>query len=150
MTPGFVVIQAGIHDVDAVAPLFDAYRQFYAQAPEPGRARAFVSDRLNHGDSVIFLAVSQPAALGFTQLYPSFSSVQMQRLWILNDLYVAPAARGQGVGEALLEQAREFARGTGARALILETAKDNLTAQRLYERLGWVRETEFYTYYLHL
>jgi ribosomal protein S18 acetylase RimI-like enzyme len=150
MPPNVAIIRADLSHVPAVTPLFDAYRQFYQQAPDLDRARAFVTDRLTRGESVIFLAVSGGKYNGFTQLYPSYSSVDMAKLWILNDLFVDPAARGQGVGEALLEHARRFAEETGARSLMLETAVDNLSAQRLYERLGWVRETQFYMYYLHL
>ena len=60
----------------------------------------------------------------------------MKRLWILNDLFVAATARKQGVGEALLERARQFALETNAQGLILETGADN-PARKLYERLGW-------------
>lgn len=150
MPQNVAVIRADLSHVPAIAPLFDAYRQFYQQAPDLERARAFVTDRITRGESVIFLASSDGDYAGFTQLYPLFSSVQLGRAWLLNDLYVAPKARGRGVGEALLGRARRFAEETGALSLMLETAADNLPAQRLYERLGWVRDTEFYTYYLHL
>ena len=150
MAQDFTIVRADAEKVDEVGALFDAYRQFYGQPPDLERARAFIADRIARGESVIFVAERDETSLGFTQLYPSFSSAAVTRLWILNDLFVAPSARGRGVGEALLEHARRFAQETGARALMLETATDNLTAQRLYERLGWVRETGFYTYYLRL
>ncbi len=150
MAQNFTIIRADLQSVDAIAPLFDAYRQFYKQAPDLERARAFITDRLAKAESVIFLAVGDGSYLGFTQLYPLFSSVGLGRAWLLNDLYVAPASRRQGAGEALLERARQFAEETGALSLALETAVDNVPAQQLYERLGWVRETEFYTYNLFL
>lgn len=142
------IIRATIEHLDLVAPLFDGYRQFYKQPSNLDGARMFIKDRLIRHESVIFLALLDEAAVGFTQLYPSFSSTSMQRLWVLNDLFVAPAGRRSGVGEALLERARQFAVESGAKGLMLETALTNTTAQRLYERLGWVRDTEYCVYNL--
>lgn len=142
------VIPAGLEHLEALAPLFDGYRQFYKQESDLTGAKAFLEARLQREESVVFLALEGTEALGFTQLYPSFSSVSMARLWILNDLFVNPAARGKGVGEALLARAAEFARETGAVGLQLETATDNYPAQGLYQRAGWRRETAFYTYVL--
>ncbi len=150
MAHDFAILRADLQQVDTIAPLFDAYRHFYRQAPDLEHAREFIKDRLARSESVIFLAVREGIGLGFAQLYPSFSSVEMKRLWILNDLFVTPSARKRGVGRVLLERARQFALETGATALMLETAVDNLTAQRLYEQLGWKREVEFYTYYLYV
>ena len=144
------IIRATIEHLDLVAPLFDGYRQFYKQPSNLDGARMFIKDRLIRHESVIFLALLDETAVGFTQLYPSFSSTSMQRLWILNDLFVAPAGRRSGIGEALLERARQFAVESGAKGLMLETAVTNTTAQRLYERLGWVRDTEYYAYNLTL
>ena len=87
-------------------------------------------------------------AVGFVQLYPVFSSLSMRPQWILSDLYVAPEARKQGAGAALMNRARELARATGADGLMLETAVDNLTAQKLYEELGYKRDEEFFRYFL--
>jgi ribosomal protein S18 acetylase RimI-like enzyme len=142
------IIRATIEHLDLVAPLFDGYRQFYKQTSNLDKARQFIKDRLIRHESVIFLALDDEAAVGFTQLYPSFSSTSMQRLWILNDLFVAPAGRRSGVGEALLERARQFAVEDGAKGLMLETAVTNTAAQKLYERLGWVRDTEYCVYNL--
>lgn len=142
------VLRATFAHLDALVSLFDGYRQFYKQPSDLEGSRRFLQERLSKGESVIFLAQSGGQARGFTQLYPSFSSVSMKRLWILNDLFVVPEARGQGVGEALLERARSFAIETGAKGLMLETAVDNTPAQRLYERLGWQRDTHFYVYNL--
>ncbi len=150
VTQSVIITQADVRDVESIAPLFDAYRQFYGQAPDLEQARQYIADRLTRNESVIFLATQYEIPVGFVQLYPSFSSVEMRRLWILNDLFVSPAGRKLGVGQALMVRAREFAAATGAGALMLETATDNLPAQQLYEKLGWVRETHFYTYYLHL
>ena len=137
--------------IEAVSRLFDEYRQFYGQPSDPVRAREFIAARVAHNESVIFLATDEDegkAALGFVQLYPSFSSVSMKRLWILNDLYVSGAARKRGVGKALMERARQLAVDTDAKGLVLETAVDNHAAQALYESLGYKREEEFHRYFL--
>lgn len=145
-----VIVRAGQEHLDDLARLFDAYRQFYEQPADLPGAREYLSERMAHDDSVIFLALGGGEALGFSQLYPSFTSVQMGPLWILYDLYVVPEARRRGVGRALLETARRFGMETGALSLELSTAIDNEPAQALYESLGWVRDTEFYTYELAL
>ncbi len=141
---------AGPDDAATVAPLFDAYRQFYRQPSDPALALAFVGERLRRRESVILLARGTDGeALGFTQLYPSFSSVSAYAIWVLNDLYVLPQARGRGVGRALLDAARAQARAAGARRLDLSTAHDN-PAQKLYEAAGYRRESGFYHYSLPL
>jgi ribosomal protein S18 acetylase RimI-like enzyme len=138
---------ASAADLDALAPLFDGYRQFYAQPPDLARARAFLAERLARADSAILVAAAGDGALlGFTQLYPSFSSVGTARIWILNDLFVAPAARGSGAGVALLEAAKAHARASGAVRLTLSTAHDNARAQAVYARNGWQRDTRFWNY----
>jgi GNAT superfamily N-acetyltransferase len=146
----FATRRATPGDVEAVAALFDAYRQFYRQAPDPAGARAFIGERLARDESVIFMAEAAGEALGFTQLYPSFTSAGMARIFVLNDLFVAPEARGGGVGTALLRRAAEFASGEGAVRLALSTATDNTTAQAVYERAGWQRDNAFLTYTLPL
>ena len=140
--------RATISDLDDAAPLFDAYRQFYGQRSDVAAARAFLDERLRREESVIFLAVEDGQALGLTQLYPSFSSVSLKRLWVLNDLFVGPKVRRGGVGRRLLERAREWAIETGAKGLVLATAVDNSKARALYESCGWKRDDDFQHYYL--
>jgi GNAT superfamily N-acetyltransferase len=146
------IIRATPAHVSLIAPLFDLYRQFYKQSSDVDGATRFLSERLSRDESVIFLALKDAAcshpALGFTQLYPSFSSTSMRRLWILNDLYVVSAARKHGVGRALMDRARQFAIETGAEGLALETATDNFTAQRLYESLHWKKDDVYFRYNL--
>ena len=144
----FQLLRAGAEHVDLLVPLFDAYRQFYQLPSDLPRARAYLAERLREEEAVVFLAAEESTALGFTLLYPSFSSLSMKPLWILNDLYVVPEARRRGVARALLEAARRLALETGAVGLTLETATDNYSAQRLYEQLDWQRETEFFHYSL--
>lgn len=142
---------ATTHDLDALVPLFDGYRQFYGQPSDPPGARAFLAARLAQQQSVILLAhAGSDAALGFTQLYPLFSSVRTVRTWLLNDLFVAATARRQGVGAALLKAAAEQAHALGAASLSLSTALDNVPAQALYESLGWQRDHQFCEYSLTL
>lgn len=124
-------------DVDAIAPLFDRYRQFYEQPANPALAHEFIQARLTRAESVILVAEGDGQVVGFTQLFPSFSSVRAARAWILNDLYVLPVARRQGVARALLHAAAEHGRQTGAARLELETDHDNRSAQALYRHLGW-------------
>jgi GNAT superfamily N-acetyltransferase len=140
-------VRAELDDLDALVPLFDAYRRFYGQASDLPGARAFLADRFKRGESVIFLAVVDGAIVGFTQLYPSFSSVSMRRLWVLNDLFVTPDARKSGAGRALLERAERWAAETGAKGLTLSTQITNLGAQRLYEACGWTKDDEFLHYH---
>ena len=145
------VRHATIDDLEKVAPLFDAYRQFYGQAADIELARGFLAERFRHQQSVVLVAVT-PAdeAVGFTQLYPSFSSVRAQRTFVLNDLFVAPAARRQGVAQSLLQKAADVARSLGAVRLSLSTARSNESAQSLYEARGWTRDELFYHYNLAL
>lgn len=147
------IIRATIDDLELLVPLFDGYRQFYKQETNLEGARNFLKAHFEENTSVVFLALcideqGQRQACGFTQLYPSFSSVSMKRLWILNDLFVSPTARRTGTGTALLERARQFAIETHAKGLSLTTAVDNYTAQSVYEAHGWKRDQEFYAYHL--
>lgn len=142
------VRRATLADLDPLAILFDGYRQFYRMPSDVAKGRAFLADRLHHGDSTIFVASIGADLVGFTQLYPTFASVSIGRALILNDLFVAPSARGHGVGRALIERAVEFGKLDGALYLELATEVTNRTAQRLYEATGWQREVDFYRYSL--
>ena len=148
------MLRVGDAEVDRVVPLFDGYRRFYGQPSDPGGARRFLQQRVASGESVIFLASAVSAGesedLGFTQLYPFFTSVGLARTWVLNDLFVVPEARGRGVGRALLERARDHARSTGARRVDLQTARTNTSAQALYESFGYERNDAFLQYSLRI
>jgi len=134
------VITASENHLAELTQLFNNYRVFYKQLSDLLRAEKFLSERFQQKDSVVFMAVSDEGeAMGFTQLYPSFSSVSTQRTYILNDLFVAAKHRKKGVGKALLERAKRFAIAEGAKGITLETEYDN-PAQKLYERLGWKKD----------
>ncbi len=154
MTTELRIVRAGLGDVDLVAPLFDRYRQFYAQPPDPAAARRFIGERISAGDSAIFVAMRgfgpRAAVAGFTQLYPTFSSVSMSPIWTLNDLYVAEESRRAGIARRLLEHAAAFGKASGATRLVLLTAHDNTPARALYEKLGWELDTRFSRYTLAL
>jgi len=138
-------------DVDRVAPLFDAYRQFYGLPSNLPLCRQYLAERLSRDESVVLLAAdADGTALGFVQMYPGFSSLLAARTYVLYDLFVDPAARRSGLGRRLMEEAAQEARRRGAVSLVLSTAKTNRGAQRLYESLGWVRDEEFYEYNLRL
>lgn len=138
-------------DLDDLIHLFAGYLQFYQEDKPLAAIRGFLAQRLSRGDSMLFLARDpQDRALGFVQLYPFQASLALQPAWLLSDLYVTEAARRHGVGEALMNSARAHAESTGACGLQLQTAKSNLAGQALYERLGYVRDELFHTYWLAL
>ena len=145
-----ISVQAGeLKHLPELVPLFDAYRQFYKQASDLEGARAYLLDRLSHGEATVFIAYEGARAVGFTLLYDTFTSVAMKPLCILNDLYTIPEARGKGAGTALIARAREHALAKGAFRLRLRTAHDNLTAQSVYEKLGFKRDKIYFTYDLN-
>ena len=138
--------RATLADLDALAPLFDGYRRFYAQAGDLDRARDFLRERLSRDQSVVLLALQGGTPAGFTRRYPIFSSVRTARTWLLNDLFVAEHARRGGVARALLEAAAAFGRTDGAAGLVLETTVDNAPARALYRAAGWNEDaTQWYS-----
>lgn len=142
-----IIKKATFDDLQQLVELFDQYRQFYQQVSDKKMAETFLTERLSKEDSVIYIAYLENKAVGFTQLFPSFSSVSMERLWILNDLYVASAARKKGVADKLMNTAIDFAKETQAKGLLLETGSGNLPAQQLYEKIGFERETAYFYFY---
>ncbi len=142
------VRKARLQDLQPLSHLFDEYRQFYQQTSNIEAAIEFIKQRLSAEDSTIFIVENGEKLLGFTQLYPSFSSVSMQGLWVLNDLYVAADARQHGVAKKLMNAADQWARSTASKGLILETDKDNFKAQKLYEKLGYIKQDSTYHYFL--
>lgn len=141
------IIQAGMAEISPVSFLFDAYRQFYQQDANLDAARQFIHSRIENHESVIFLAVSDNGeGLGFVQLYPSFSSVSMKKMWYLNDLFVAKSARNQGVARALLRQVQVFAKQSNALTVKLATSISNEQAKSLYLSEGYEKITAFEHY----
>lgn len=140
------ISRAGPADLDALAALFDAYRQFYGQASDVALARQWLRERLRFGESTVLVAKHNGTAIGFVQLYPMFSSVRTAKTWILNDLYVDAGARRQGAARSLLDAAATFAREDGAAGISLETTQDNDAARTLYRAAGWQEDaTQWYS-----
>ncbi|MFZ4863056.1 GNAT family N-acetyltransferase [Sphingobacterium sp. Mn56C] len=134
--------QATLVHLTQLVPLFDAYRVFYKQDSDPIRARAFLKARFENKESIVFIAFVDGEAVGFTQLYPTFSSMHTVRNWILNDLFVSPAFRKRGIAEALVQHALQFAKQQDAVFVQLETQLTNLTAQNLYKKIGFELESK--------
>ncbi len=143
------ILKADIESVDLVVPLFDLYRKFYEQISDDDSARDFLLQRINRNESVIFLALDEDKNLGigFVQLYPSFSSVSLKRVWILNDLFVHEDYRNQGVAGALVEKSKELALKTKAKGIVLEAHCNNINAQKLYEKIGFNKDEEHFFYF---
>ncbi len=140
------IIKATIKNLEQLLPLFEGYRKFYKQSSNTEVARDFLNDRFNKKDSILFMAFNKDKeAIGFTQLYPTFSSVTMQQTYILNDFFVDSKWRGNKVGERLLDHAKQFVINNNSKGLTLETDFNN-PAQELYERLGWEKDTNLLHY----
>ena len=142
-----IIRQVVLADLEALSELFDQYRQFQGKPADLEACRKFLHDRLNHGESTMFLATLSGLSVGFAQLYPTFSSTALARVFILNDLYVFKHGRRSGVGTALLAAVEEYASSFSACRVSLNVAQDNPSAQKLYEAKGWVRDSEFFMYH---
>lgn len=130
--------KATIKDLEAIAQLFDAYRVFYSKKSDIEGAKRFLLDRFQQKDSEIFIAENEEKSIvGFTQLYPLFSSTRMQKLWLLNDLFVQPTSRAKGVGIGLIEKAKTLVIETKACGMFLETEKSNKVGNNLYPKVGF-------------
>jgi GNAT superfamily N-acetyltransferase len=141
------VRQAVFSDLETLAPLFDRYRQFQGQPADVAAARDFLRARFDHGESVVFIAHAGPLAVGFAQLYPSFSSTALARVFILNDLFVDEAGRRQGVAAGLLAAVEAYAWAHGAVRVSLNVARDNLAGQALYAARGWRQDEHFFMFH---
>src|SRR6185436_8450181 len=139
-----IVRRAKKKDIEQLSVLFDKYRIFYKREGDIATAKQFLKKRMKRKESVIFVAEERKELIGFTQLFPIFSSTNMMRTWLLNDLYVNEKSRGVGAATALLNAAKEFGKETNSKWLLLQTAADNYTAQKVYEKNGWIKETDFF------
>ena len=145
------VRKATLADLDIIVPLFDGYRQFYRQPSDMERSRLFLKERMQLGESVIFIAFAEEEnlkeqALGFTQLYPIFSSVSMERMLLLNDLFIHPDHRGKGIGKLLIDNAKYFCKETTQKGIVLQTETTN-RAQSLYEREGFNKDPDLHYFW---
>jgi GNAT superfamily N-acetyltransferase len=130
-------------DLDELLPLMRAYCDFYETEPEDAEllalSRAVLAAPEHEGVQLI-ARDAQGDAVGFASVFWSWDTTDGARIGIMNDLYVAPRARGTGVAELLIQTCAERARARGARRLEWETAPDNVRAQTVYDRFGGVRE----------
>ena len=148
---------ATLQDLEVLVPLFDGYRVFYGQPSDHRGARSFLKERLNNKDSFIYIAFAKPVlsvvevadsdkAVGFTQLYPIFSSVSMEHMYMLNDLFIDPNYRGQGIGQALIKVVKDLCRKERQKGIVLQTEITN-PAQHLYERLGFTKDPDLHYFW---
>ncbi len=140
---------ATFSDLEDLNELFDAYRVFYEKQSDKETSEAFLQERIEKDESIIYIARNEKGtAVGFVQLYPIFSSTRMKRLWLLNDLYVDSKFRGQGFSKALIERSKKLCRESGACGMMLETAKDNHIGNQLYPATGWAldKDHNFYSW----
>jgi GNAT superfamily N-acetyltransferase len=131
-----------LDEAPQLAILFDQYRVFYDQKSDLEGAKTYLEERLNNHQSIIIITEDDGELVGFTQLYPSFSSVSMKPLYILNDLFVIKEYRGNGIGQILLKAAGNLGKSLGWKGMVLETHFDN-PAQKLYKREGWVLDEDY-------
>ncbi len=146
------IVQATLEHLDLLTPMFIKYREFYGELALPDSSRKFLENRLKRKESVIYMALAddEDRLLGYCQLYPSFSSLSLKRVWILNDIYVAEDARRQLVADRLLQTAKKMAKDTNAIRLRVATSQNNLAAQKTYESIGFREDTVFKNYTLEL
>lgn len=145
------IIKATLEHLDLLTPLFVNYREFYGELPYPDSSRKFLEKRLKRGESVIYLALpddDDSKLMGFCQLYPSFSSLSLKRVWILNDIYVAEDSRRQLVADHLMREAKKMAKDSQSVRMRVSTSADNEVAQKTYESIGFREDTEFKNYVL--
>lgn len=143
------IFEATTFDLDQLSELFNEYRKFYKQQDDLESAKKFLSERIKNKDSVVFVAVDENLLVGFVQLYPLFSSVQMKKLWLLNDLFVQSDYRKKGVATELINQSKSYAIQTGACGIMLETATNNAEANPLYTKEGFnLINNNFYSWFV--
>lgn len=143
-----LIMEASMIHLEQILFLFQKYREFYKVELNSLEEKKFIKERMEKSESKIFLAMEENKAVGFTQLYPSYSSVSLKPVWILNDLYVEETYRKSGIGYMLLDAAKEFAIKTKSKGLTLMTGIENESAQNLYEKYGFIRNDHFYNYFL--
>lgn len=140
------IVQANISHIDQLVELFDAYRVWYQKASDKETAKKFLSQRIKNGESIVYVCQNDAGQLvGFTQLYPIFSSTRMKRMWLLNDLFVDPDFRGKGISKMLINQAKELCKKTNSCGILLETEATNDIGNKLYPTTGFeLEENNFY------
>ena len=143
----YKIIKATKENINQVGKLFDLYRQFYKYKSNVQESTNYISERICNNESIIFLALTESNnSAGFVQLYETFGSLHLGKIIILYDLYVKEGFRKHGIGKKLMEKSEKYAKSIGAKSIELSTAKDNISAQSIYEKIGYIRENEFFSY----
>ncbi len=137
--------EANLENLDALVQLFEAYRVWYGKSADQETAKLFLKERMEQKESIVYMAFDGTEAVGFTQLYPLFSSTRMKRMWLLNDLFVDEVHRGKGISKLLIGAAQDLARSTNAAGVLLETEQTNDIGNQLYPATGFeLEENNFY------
>ena len=136
-----------ISEINDVVKLFDKYMVFYEQESNPEKYKLYLENRLNNNEATIYVAYSSDTTpIGFVLNYHTFSSVSLGKIIVLNDLFVLENYRTEGVGNKLIDCSINLAKEVGAVRVDLGTAKDNFKAQALYEKIGFIKDTEYFSY----
>ncbi|MFM1654677.1 GNAT family N-acetyltransferase [Brevibacillus sp. B_LB10_24] len=142
------VRQSTIQDLAKLVPVFDSYREYFGQEKNPAAAEKFLFEKYEHRESIVFIAEQQSQIVGFAQLYPSFSSLSLQRIWILNDFFIMENDRGKGIGKQLIGAVIEYASLTKAKGIELSVEHTNTKAWMYWEKQGFHLDEEF-RYYMY-
>ncbi|MGG3468722.1 GNAT family N-acetyltransferase [Neobacillus pocheonensis] len=150
MNDNLIIKQATIQDLKRIVPIFDSYREYFKQKRNPIEVEKFLFGKFEHLESMIFIAEHQGEVIGFAQLYPVFSSLSLQRVWLLNDFFISEAHRNQGVGKQLFEKVKEFTSLTMSKAIELSVEHSNQKAWEFWEKQGFKLDEEFRYYYFKI
>ncbi|WP_141432206.1 GNAT family N-acetyltransferase [Bacillus sp. 03113] len=142
--------QATIHDLNRLIPIFDSFREYFKQQRNPDAVEKFLFERFEHQESIIFIAEQQNEIIGYAHLYPTFSSLTLQRVWILNDFFIIEKFRQNGIGKQLLAAVKEFGALTKAKGIELSVEHSNEAAWKFYENQGFQLDKEFRYYFYKL
>lgn len=142
------IIPASLEHLDHLLPMFVRYRELYGAMPQLEASKDFLLERLNNKEAIILLAIENDTMLGFCLIYPSFSSVSLRPIWIINDMYVAEEARRKYVANQLLQAIAEQARANNVVRLRVSILASNDIAQRLYESADFIEDKLFRNYIL--
>ena len=144
-----MIRKATLQDLDQLTNLFDQYVVFYKNPSNLKKHRAYLKERMENNEAIVFLAFddeNKEKAIGFALIYVTFSSLALNKILILNDLFVDSSARKNGIGEKLIQQTIALAKELNSNTIRLRTAKNNIIAQGLYHKMGFVREEGLYSY----
>ncbi len=150
MSTSTSIHKATLNDLDELADLFNLYRVFYKKESDVEAGKSFLQERITQNESEIFVACHPSGRLaGFVQLYPLFTSTNLKRTWLLNDLFVHADFRGLGVSKLLIEAAKELCKSTNAFGLTLETDASNIEGNNLYPKTGFTLDDHNFYYWIN-